>query len=238
MNLKDLYKFTIEGVVIFASVFLSFYLENTRSQNKLESDKNELVYDLTTSLELDLKQIKSLLEILNLSNTLITEIQNDINANHSIYSDNEIMDKLIKISVGSSFFPNDGIFNQLIATGKFELIKNNKLKTKLLKIFNHMKERNYALSEEIDIFNFNYRKLIMVGFRIQFSYNAFEGEFYGSQKIENFNFNDNFYFSDAFFGELSQAKIYIGNYSRILKDIEKEYESTIDLAQVENRNFN
>ena len=51
MNLKDLYKFTIEGVVIFASVFLSFYLENTRSQNKLESDKNELVFAIFSFTE-------------------------------------------------------------------------------------------------------------------------------------------------------------------------------------------
>ena len=48
------------------------------------------------------------------------------------------------------FFPKDGIFEQLISTGTFELIKNNELKKLLLEMFNHLKDRNYATSTEID----------------------------------------------------------------------------------------
>ena len=34
------------------------------------------------------------------------------------------MNKISEIKVSYSFFPQEGIFNQLIATGSFELIEN------------------------------------------------------------------------------------------------------------------
>ena len=37
------------------------------------------------------------------------------------------------------FFPKEGVFNQMISTGTFELIKSKKLKTNLLEIYNHQK---------------------------------------------------------------------------------------------------
>ena len=42
--------------------------------------------------------------------------------------------KISEIKVSYSFFPQEGIFNQLIATGSFELIENKDLKLLLLKI--------------------------------------------------------------------------------------------------------
>ena len=78
MNFSELKKYLVEGVVIFSSVFLSFYLEEIRIENRNESNKNELVKDLANTLEQDIDQIKSLLKILYRSEELITEIQNDI----------------------------------------------------------------------------------------------------------------------------------------------------------------
>ena len=50
------------------------------------------------------------------------------------------MNKISEIKVSYSFFPQEGIFNQLIATGSFELIENEELKTLLLRLFNHQNE--------------------------------------------------------------------------------------------------
>ena len=49
----------------------------------------------------------------------------------------EAIKTILDIEVGFSFFPKDGIFEQLISTGTFELIKNNELKRLLLEMFNH-----------------------------------------------------------------------------------------------------
>ena len=49
----------------------------------------------------------------------------------------QVINKVIEIEVGFSFFPQDGIFNQMISTGSFELIKNEYLKNNLLEMYNH-----------------------------------------------------------------------------------------------------
>ena len=72
---------------------------------------------------------------------------------NSEFTSDEIISILIKIEVGFSFFPQDGVFNQMISTGSFELIQNTDLKKKLLKMYNHQIARNYATSQEIDNFN-------------------------------------------------------------------------------------
>ena len=92
------------------------------------------------------------------------EILNDIDSNHSNLSNIEAIKTLLQIEVGFSFFPKDGIFDQLISTGTFELIKNDELKRVLLEMFNHQKERNYATSNEIDLFNKGFRGSFCISF--------------------------------------------------------------------------
>ena len=65
----------------------------------------------------------------------------------------DIITKISEIKVSYSFFPQEGIFNQLISTGSFELIENENLKLLLLKIYNHQNNRNYAISNLIDMFS-------------------------------------------------------------------------------------
>ena len=134
------------------------------------------------------------------------------------------------IEVGFSFFPKDGIFEQLISTGTFELIKNNELKRLLLEMFNHQKDRNYVTSQEIDQWNIISRGEILNKFRIRFSYNSFDGEFYGSRTVNTFYFNRDYYLSNDFYGLLSQAQYYSNMYMRLLSDIKKSYETAKSLS--------
>ena len=85
------------------------------------------MYDLSSTLESDLEQIDNLLKTLYRSTDLITEVQNDIDQNHTLFSDIDAVNKILDIEVGISFFPQDGIFDQMISTGSFELIKNMEL---------------------------------------------------------------------------------------------------------------
>ena len=230
MKVTGFKKYFIEGLVIFSSVFLSFYLEEIRIDNRNHLNKNELVKDLVKTLEQDINQINSLLDILYRSEELLTEIQNDIDQQHTIYSDIDIINKLIDIEVGISFFPKDGIFNQLIATGSFELITSNDLKIKLLEMYNHQRARNFATSMEIDSFNLKFRNILLEAFRIRFNYNSYDGEFYGSRSVNTFYFNTNYYQSNDFYGLLSQAQNYANMYMRLLNDIKKSYETAKSLS--------
>ncbi len=223
----------IEFIAVFLGIGLSFYAEGQQTENENEQKKDQYLHDLSNTLEMDIDQINKLLETLYQSDQLITEIQSDIDQNHTIYTDPEILNKLLDIEVGFSFFPQDGIFNQLISTGAFELIKNVELKNILLEMYNHQKDRNYATSTEIDHFNIGFRNTILEEFRISFNYHSFDGAFYGSRTLNQYKFNRSYYMSNAFYGLLSQANLYGNMYTRQLKDIEKSYLTALSLTKNE-----
>ena len=204
-----------------------------QTEKENERKKDQYLSDLTNTLEMDIQQINKLLETLINSEKLITEIQSDIDENHKALSDIEILNKLLDVEVGFSFFPQDGIFNQLISTGSFELIKDVELKNILLEMYNHQKQRNYATSTEIDHFNIRFRNEILDEFRVSFNYNSYDGAFYGSRTVNQYKFNQPYYMSNAFYGLLSQANLYGNMYTRQLKDIEQSYLTALSLSKNE-----
>tara|TARA_B100001057_G_C22615525_1_gene858288 strand:+ start:128 stop:859 length:732 start_codon:yes stop_codon:yes gene_type:complete len=223
----------LQGIVIIISVLLSFFLEQQRQVNITKVEKNLLLEDLTVTLEADLDQIQTILNNLDNSDENLKKLLDDINNNHNILSDREVTEILLRIQIGTSFFPQDGIFNQLISNGSFNLIENEELKSLLLNMYTHKKERNYATSIEIDNFNLLWRRQIMGNFRIQFNYNSYEGEFYGTQELARFNFNRAYYLSNELYGALSQSRIYVGMYTRFLNDQMNEYKTALALAKTE-----
>ena len=221
--IKNNLKYFLQSFVIILSIFISFFFEDVRKNKEDILTKNELVSDLIISLDEDLIQIDNLLEILQDSEKNILEILNDIDLNHKNLTDLEAIKIILDTEVGISFFPKDGIFEQLISTGTFELIKNNELKKLLLEMFNHQKDRNYATSTEIDQWNISKRGQILKNFRVRFSYNSYDGEFYGSRTVNTFDFNMDYYMSSDFYGLLSQAQYYSNMYFSLLSDIKKSY---------------
>jgi hypothetical protein len=228
--IKKNLKYFFQSFVIILSIFISFFFEDVRKNKEDILTKNDLVSDLIISLDEDLIQIDDLLKILQDSEKKILEILNDIDVNHENLTDLEAIKTILDIEVGISFFPKDGIFEQLISTGTFELIKNNELKKLLLEMFNHQKDRNYATSTEIDQWNISKRGEILKKFRVRFSYNSYDGEFYGSRTVNTFDFNRDYYMSSNFYGLLSQAQYYSNMYMRLLSDIKKSYETAKSLS--------
>ena len=154
---------------------------------------------------------------------LINEIQADINSKNNNLKKVDIITKISEIKVSYSFFPQEGIFNQLISTGSFELIENENLKLLLLKIYNHQNNRNYAISNLIDMFSIELYNNVYQKFRIDVNVNNMEGEIYGVSVVSDFNFNDEYYYSDEFYGFLTRTKTYANLYSRLLNDISENY---------------
>ncbi|MEC8643739.1 MAG: hypothetical protein VXX78_00105 [Pseudomonadota bacterium] len=220
-------------IAIVASILVSFFLEDLRQKNEEIEKKNELVSDLSIVISEDLKQIQALQETLEGSLTCIAQLQDDIASNHTEMTDMEALEAVLCVEVGHSFFPQDGVYEQMVATGALELIEDNELKRQLLEIFTHLKDRNYATSTEIDSFNITFRNAMLANFRIRFSYDSDDGVFYGSRKIETKEFNSQYYQSNEFFGLLSQGSLYANMYLRQLNDIRAGYQAVEKLAQTE-----
>ncbi|NCF34385.1 MAG: hypothetical protein GWP50_12570 [Proteobacteria bacterium] len=220
-------------IAIVASILVSFFLEDLRQENEEVKKKNELVSDLSIVISEDLRQIQALQETLEESLDCIAQLQDDIASNHTVMTDMEALEAVLCVEVGHSFFPKDGVYEQMVATGALELIEGNELKRQLLEIFTHLKDRNYATSTEIDSFNITFRNAMLTNFRIRFSYDSDDGVFYGSRKIETNEFNAEYYQSNKFFGLLSQGSLYANMYLRQLNDIRAGYQSVEELAKIE-----
>ena len=226
-------KNTIQGILILIGILLSFHIEDSRIEQKNFEIKNELLSDLNRAINDDLEQIKNLKEILNSSLDSISELQDDMNKNHQLLSDEEVIKKLIDLNVSISFFPQDGIFTELISSGSFELIKSKELKSKLLEIYNHQKERNLSISDDIDVVMKDYELEIMTNFRIAIDYTSSDGEFYGKPILSDYEFNRDYYLSNKLYGLMSLNYLFGVMYSRLLDDFEKSHEATLALSMLE-----
>tara|TARA_Y100001949_G_scaffold10819_1_gene8038 strand:- start:631 stop:1329 length:699 start_codon:yes stop_codon:yes gene_type:complete len=226
-------KNTIQGILILIGILLSFQIEDSRIEQKNFEIKNELLSDLNRAISDDLEQIKNLKEILNSSLDSISELQDDINKNHQLLSDEEVIKKLIDLNVSISFFPQDGVFTELISSGSFELIKSKELKSKLLEIYNHQKERNLSISDDIDVVMKDYELEIMTNFRIAIDYTSSDGEFYGKPILSDYEFNRDYYLSNKLYGLMSLNYLFGVMYSRLLDDFEKSHEATLALSMLE-----
>ena len=127
----------LQALVIILSVLLSFYLEQRRQVNITKQEKNYLLTDLTKTLESDIDQIELILNGLAVSDKNLLNLLDDINNNHTLLSDREVAEILLQVQIGTSFFPQDGIFNELISNGSFNLIENDELKALLLNMYTH-----------------------------------------------------------------------------------------------------
>ena len=223
LGIDKIKKYGLESIVILFSIILSFYIEGQRDLAEKNSDKNKLITDLINTIDEDQKQLDYIKSEMNKTVKLINEIQADINSQNSNLSKIDIINKISEIKVSYSFFSQEGIFNQLISTGSFELIENEDLKLLLLKIYNHQNNRNYAISNLIDIFSIEFYNTVYQKFRIDINVNNMEGEIYGISVVSDFNFNKTFYFSDEFYGFLTRTKTYANLYSRLLNDISENY---------------
>ena len=228
-----MFKYAIEASVIIVGILLSFYIEEVRTVKKNIEIKNELLEDLNRAVTNDLSQIDEVQNIIVESLNLITELQNDMNNNHDELSDRDAIKKLISVNVSISFFPEDGIYTELISSGSFELIKNKQLKNRLLDIYNHKNQRKLSMEDDIDFLVNDYVRRVYSKFRIEMNYNTFDGEFYGSQVLDNYNFNYEYYLSDELHGYLSSQKISGLMYGRLLNDLKNSYESILDLSREE-----
>lgn len=222
-SFKSIQTYLINSLIILFSVILSFYIEGQRDLGEKNIDKNKLITDLINTIDEDQKQLEYIKSEMNKTVKLINEIQADINSLNKNLTKTEIISKISEIKVSYSFFPQEGIFNQLISTGSFELIENENLKLLLLKIYNHQNDRNYAISNLIDIFSIELYNEIYTNFRIDVNMNNMEGEIYGVMVVSNFNFDEKYYLSDDFYGYLTRAKVYANLYSRLLNDINENY---------------
>lgn len=146
-------KYLFEFIVVFSGLLLSFTIDNYNKKiDKIET-KNLLLSELKQSIKSDLKQLdivnKSLNDCLNSIELLLDNRDKD-----KSFTDSLIAYHVSNISakMAISFFPQKGIYNQLIYSNSLELIQNSKLRGKIIDLYEHLEDRKSASDLKNDLF--------------------------------------------------------------------------------------
>ena len=215
-------KYSFEFVVIFLGILISLYFEDAR-QDRVENErKNKSIEQLINVIDQDINQINNFIKLqevsLNSSDILYNNLNNEINL-----SQEKIMYHISSVGRAlKSFFPQEGIFNQLISSDLIKRIKSETLKTKLFKLFNEDLRRHDVHTKEYDNFFLDFNYKLSVNFFLEHNWKTDVSEV-DQIEILKYRFNNKFYESDEFFGNLIESRKNIKAYLSELKELKLKY---------------
>ncbi len=215
-------KYSFEFVVIFLGILISLYFEDAR-QDRLENErKNKSIEQLINVIDQDINQINNFIKLQEVS-LESSDILYD-NLNNEIYlSEEKIMYHISSVGRAlKSFFPQEGIFNQLISSDLIKRIKSETLKTKLFKLFNEDLRRHDVHTKEYDDFFLDFNYKLSVNFFLEHNWKTDVSEV-DQIEIIKYRFNNKFYESDDFFGNLIESRKNIKAYLNELNELKLKY---------------
>jgi len=219
---KYFLKYGFEFVVIFFGILISLYCEQSR-QNRIENErKNNSIEQLIKVIDQDLLQIDNFILLQQMSLESSDKLYDNLR-----YDEKLSEDKIIYhiSSVGralKSFFPQEGIFNQLISSDLIKRINSETLKSRLFKLFNEDLKRHDVHTKEYDEFFLSFNYKLSVNFFLEHNWKTDASEV-NQIEIKKYRFNNSFYTSDEFFGNLIEARKNISAYLTELQDLKTKY---------------
>ena len=219
---KYFLKYGFEFVVIFFGILISLYFEQSR-QNRIENErKNNSIEQLIKVIDQDLLQIDNFILLQQMSLESSDKLYDNLR-----YDEKLSEDKIIYhiSSVGralKSFFPQEGIFNQLISSDLIKRINSETLKSRLFKLFNEDLKRHDVHTKEYDDFFLSFNYKLSVNFFLEHNWKTDASEV-NQIEIKKYRFNNSFYRSDEFFGNLIEARKNISAYLTELQDLKTKY---------------
>ncbi len=233
--MKSYLRYVVEFLVIITGVVLSFYLDDLRQLNEKKGYKNTLIKELLVTSQEDLKQITKITQDLNKVQNYIDEFLSDQNDKKKNLSDDHIAEKYLFIvqKMSVSFFPQNGTFNQLIATGSLDLIDSNEFRRVLLNNYTHYYERNSANNRTLDDLYLAFGANIDPYITVVATEEEDASFIYSDMVVQSHDIDSNFYLSNTFKAYLLTAKSMVGKNIDMLEIFSKSYSEIIALANEE-----
>ena len=206
-----LIKYSFEFIVIIFGILISLLLEQNR-QNSIEIDrKNNTIKQLVRVIEEDIDQIDGFLYLQKYSLVSANKILSDLNDNALIPEDSIVFHLSSIGRALRSFFPQQGIFDQLVSSDLIKMIESEELKTKLFKLYNEDLRRHDVHTKEYDAFFLDYNYRLSEYFFLQDSWvktpNAANPII-----IDSYKFNSSYYRSRKVFADIIESKSNIQSY--------------------------
>jgi len=219
---KYFLKYGFEFVVIFFGILISLYFEQSR-QNRIENErKNNSIEQLIKVIDQDLLQIDNFILLQQMSLESSDKLYDNLRYDEKL-SEEKIIYHISSVGRAlKSFFPQEGIFNQLISSDLIKRINSETLKSRLFKLFNEDLKRHDVHTKEYDDFFLSFNYKLSVNFFLEHNWKTDVSEV-NQIEIKKYRFNNSFYTSDEFFGNLIEARKNISAYLTELQDLKTKY---------------
>jgi|TARA_A200000159_G_scaffold133711_1_gene131915 hypothetical protein len=230
--LKNNLRLLVEFIVIISGVLLSFYIDDFRELQNKKLEKDILIGELVITAKEDLKQIQNLKRDLMKVQGNIQIFLEDTNDNRKDMADKQIAINYLFISekMSVSFFPQDGIFTQLISTGSLELIESSTLKNLLLRNFTHYLDRNQANNRTLDDLYLDFVNNVDPFIAVTSKDEQDASFIYTDRIVDSYSIDSEYYLSNKFKAYLSSANTMVGKNIDMLNLFEKSYNQILELA--------
>ena len=230
--LKNNLRLLAEFIVIISGVLLSFYIDDFRELQNKKLEKDILIGELVITAKEDLKQIQNLKRDLMKVQGNIQIFLEDTNDNIKDMADKQIAINYLFISekMSVSFFPQDGIFTQLISTGSLELIESSTLKNLLLRNFTHYLDRNQANNRTLDDLYLDFVNNVDPFIAVTSKDEQDASFIYTDRIVDSYSIDSEYYLSNKFKAYLSSANTMVGKNIDMLNLFEKSYNQILELA--------
>tara|TARA_B100000902_G_C27190643_1_gene853738 strand:+ start:230 stop:931 length:702 start_codon:yes stop_codon:yes gene_type:complete len=215
-------KYTFEFVVIFLGILISLYFEQSRKDRVERERKNNSIEQLIKIIDQDLLQIDNFILLQQFSLESSNKLYDNLRYNEKL-SEDKIIYHISSVGRAlKSFFPQEGIFNQLISSDLIKRIESETLKSRLFKLFNEDLKRHDVHTKEYDEFFLSFNYKLSVNFFLEHNWKT-DASDVNQIEILKYRFNNSFYNSDEFFGNLIEARKNISAYLTELQELKTKY---------------
>ena len=219
---KYFLKYGFEFIVIFLGILISLYFEQSRQDSKENDRKNNSIEQLIKVIDQDIKQIDNFIKLQQMSLESSDKLYGNLRYDEKL-SDDKIMYNISSVGRAlKSFFPQEGIFNQLISSDLIKRINSETLKNRLFKLFNEDLRRHDVHTKEYDNFFLQFNYKLSVKFFLEHNWKT-DASDANQIEILKYRFNNDFYRSDEFFGNLIEARKNISAYLTEVKELKIKY---------------
>ncbi len=224
-------------MVIILGILILLLLDQRR-QNSLEIDrKNNTIRQLVNVIDEDIGQIGGFVHLQSYSLRSADRIFDNLNNRNSLPQDS-IIYHLSSIGRGlRSFFPQQGIFHQLVSSDLIKMIQSDILKKRLLKLYNEDLRRHDVHTKEFDKFFLEFNYSLSEQFYLEDSWSTSPTDPIPIV-IKGYDFNEQYYQTRKLYADVVEARSSIQSYLSELDDLRDSFSALKRLCEKELRGYN
>ena len=141
-----------EIVLVVIGILIALQINNWNEYRKDRIEEQTLYKTLISSLESDLKDLNSKLVVIEnaieAQELFIENSPDDINAKYNL---SQISSLIMEVSLASlSFFPNYGLYNQILNNNQIDLIQSHDMQLKIMELYEQYYERYHDLDLSLE----------------------------------------------------------------------------------------